>query len=64
MRTNFDIYQLIEASPGGLLDSDGIICSLVSDSTLAWLIKYIYCWNLQFLNNVMINKTNVLIPQI
>ena len=24
---------------------------------------YIYYWNLQFLNNVIINKTNVILPQ-
>jgi hypothetical protein len=28
-----------------------------------WFIRYIYNWNLQFLNNVSINKTNVLLPQ-
>jgi hypothetical protein len=26
-------------------------------------IKYIYYWNIQFLNNVMINKTQILPPQ-
>jgi hypothetical protein len=64
MRTKLDIYHLVDASPDGLLVSDCIIRSLVSVSALAWLIRYIYYWNLQFLNNVMINKTNVLIPQI
>jgi hypothetical protein len=28
-----------------------------------WFIRYIYYWNLQFLNNVIINKTKVLLPQ-
>jgi hypothetical protein len=63
MRTKFDNYHLVGASPDGLLVSDCIIRSVVSDSALAWLIRYMYYWNLQFLNNVMINKTNVLIPQ-
>jgi hypothetical protein len=26
-------------------------------------LRYIYYWNLQFLNNVIINKTKVLLPQ-
>ena len=63
MRTKFDIYHLVDASPDGLLVSDCIIRSVVSASALAWLIRYIYYSNLQFLNNVMINKTNVLILQ-
>jgi hypothetical protein len=54
---------LVDASPDGLLVSDCIIRSVVSDSALPWLIRYMYYSNLQFLNNVMINKTNVLIPQ-
>ena len=28
-----------------------------------WFIRYIYYWNLQFLNNVIINKTKVFLPQ-
>jgi hypothetical protein len=32
-------------------------------SALTWFIIYIYYWNLQFLNNVSINKTKVLLPQ-
>jgi hypothetical protein len=28
-----------------------------------WFIRYIYYWNLHFLNNVIINKTKVLLPQ-
>ena len=42
MRTKLDIYHLVDASPDGLLVSDCIIRSLVSVSTLAWLIRYIY----------------------
>ena len=32
-------------------------------SALTWFIRYIYYWNLQFLNNVIINETKVLLPQ-
>jgi hypothetical protein len=32
---------------------------VVSFSELTWLIRYIYFWNLQFLNNVIITKTKV-----
>ena len=35
---------------------------VVSVWTLTWFIRYIHCWNLQFLNNVIINKTKVLLP--
>jgi hypothetical protein len=56
MRTKFDIYHLVDASPDELLVSDCIIRSVVSTSPLTWLLRYIYYWNLQFLNNEMINK--------
>ena len=62
MRTKFDNYHLVDASPDGLLVSDCIIRSVVNVSALAWLKRYMYYSNLQFLNNVMINETNVLIP--
>jgi hypothetical protein len=29
-----------------------------------WFIIYIYYWILQFINNVIINKTKVLLPQV
>jgi hypothetical protein len=35
----------------------------VSASALTWFVRYIYYGNLQFLNNVIINKTEVLLPQ-
>ena len=34
-----------------------------SASSLTWFIRYIYYWNLQVLNNVIINKTKILLPQ-
>ena len=54
-------FNLVDTSAGGLLVHDNIICSEVSVSTL---VRYIiYFWNLQFINNVIIIKTNVLISQ-
>jgi hypothetical protein len=43
-------------SPGGLLVPDGISHQLVSVSSLTSFIRYIYYWNLQFLNNEIIIK--------
>ena len=31
--------------------------------TLTWFIRYIYYWNLQFLNHIITNETKVLRPQ-
>jgi hypothetical protein len=31
------------------------LTSIVSTSALTWFIRYVYYWNLQFLNNVIIN---------
>jgi hypothetical protein len=42
---------------------EDIFRPVVSASALTWFIIYIYYWNLQFLNNVIINKTKVLLPQ-
>ena len=43
---------------------EGIIVPVVMVSVLTSLIIYIYHWNLQFLNNVIIIKTKVLLPQV
>ena len=40
-----------------------IIRHVVSVSALTWFIRNIYYWNIQFLNNVIIIKTKVLLPQ-
>jgi hypothetical protein len=40
----------------------GIIRPVVSVSALPWFIRYIYCWNLTFLNNVIIKKENECLP--
>jgi hypothetical protein len=60
----FYYYHWVDTSAGGLLVLEGIIRPVVSASGLTWFIRYIYFWNLQFLNNVIINKTKVLLPQV
>ena len=60
----FCYYHWIDSSAGGLSVTEGIIRPVVSASELTWFIIYIYYWNLQFLNNVIINKTKVLLPQV
>ena len=58
-----DINDWVNTSAGGVFVSQGIIRPVVSASALTWFIRYIYYWNLQFLNNVSINKTKVLLLQ-
>ena len=58
-----DIYDWVNTSAGGVLVPESIIRPVVSASALTWYIRYIYYWKLQFLNNVIINKTKVLLPQ-
>jgi hypothetical protein len=41
---------------------EDIIHPVVRVSALTWFIRYIYYWNLQFLNNVIIINTKVLLP--
>ena len=53
----------VNTSSGGLMVPEGIIHPVVSTSELTWFIRYIYYWNLQFLHNAIINKTQVLLPQ-
>jgi hypothetical protein len=46
------------SSSCGLSDPEGIIHPLLNVSThFTWFIRYIYYWNLQFLNNVIIIDT-------
>ena len=59
-----DIYDWVNTSSGGVFVPQGIIRPVVSASALTWFIRYIYYWNLQFLNNVIINKTKVLFPEV
>jgi hypothetical protein len=56
-------YYWVDTSAGGLQVPEGIIRPVVGASALTWFIRYIYYWNLQFLNNLIINKTKVLLPQ-
>jgi hypothetical protein len=37
--------------------------SMLSLSALTWLIRYIIYWNLELLNNVIINKTKIPLTQ-
>ena len=46
-----------------LVEWGDIIRPVVSILAQAWSIRYIYYWNLQFLNNAIIIKTKVLLPQ-
>jgi hypothetical protein len=50
----------VDTSAGEILAPDGITRSVVSASALTRFIRYIYYLNLQFLNNVVIDKTKVL----
>ena len=43
---------------------EGITHHVVRTLALTWFIRYICYCNLQFLNNVIINKTKVLLPQV
>jgi hypothetical protein len=52
----------VDTSAGGLLVPEDSIRPIVSTSALIWFIIYVYYWNLQLLNNVIINKTKVLLP--
>ena len=59
----FYYYHWVDTSAGELFVTEGIIRPVVSASAPTWFIRYIYFLNLQFLNNVIINKTKVLIGQ-
>ena len=50
-------YHCVDISTGGILVPEGIIRPVVSASELTWFIRYIYYWNLQFLNNAIFNQT-------
>jgi hypothetical protein len=56
-------YQWVDTSNGVILVPEVIIRPVVSASALIWVIEYIYYWSLQFLNNVIINKTMVLLSE-
>ena len=58
----FYYYHWVDTSVGELLVPEGNICPVVSASALTWFIRYIHYWYLQFLNNVIINKTKILLP--
>jgi hypothetical protein len=51
----FFYCHCVDTSAGWLLVSEGIIRPVVVASARTWLIRYIYYWYLQFINNVNIN---------
>jgi hypothetical protein len=56
--TQFDIYVSITITES-IYVPNGIIRPVDSVSALAWVIRYIHDWNLQFLNDIIIIKTTV-----
>jgi hypothetical protein len=61
--SSLGFYHWVDTSVGGLLVPEGIVHSVVWASPLTWFIRYIYYWNLLFLNNMIINETKVVFPQ-
>ena len=61
--SSLGFYHWVDTSVSGLLVPGGIIYSVVWASPRTWFIRYIYYWNLLFLNNVIINETKVVFPQ-
>jgi hypothetical protein len=59
----FYYTRWVDITAGVLLVPEGIIHPVITVSALTWFIRYIYYWNLQLLNNVIIIKTKVLLPQ-
>ena len=59
----FYCYHWVDTTAGGISVQECSIRPVVSASALPRFIRYIYYWNLHFLNNVIINKTKVLLPQ-
>ena len=57
----FYYYHWFDTSAGELLVTEGIIRPVVNASALKWFIRSIYYWNVQFLNNVNIDKAKVLL---
>ena len=52
----FYYYQWVGTSGGRLLAPEGIIRPVVSVLALTWFIRYIYYYNLRFLENVNVIK--------
>jgi hypothetical protein len=66
--TKFDIYVFITITGSipllGTISPRGYHSPSSQCFELTWFIRYIYYWNLQFPNNVIINKTKILLPQV
>jgi hypothetical protein len=62
----FNYFHCVDTSAGALLVPDGIICPVVSASTLTWFIKYILSKFTVLKSYVIIIKAKVrliLLPQ-
>ena len=57
------IFTRVSSTAGEQLVPDGIFCPVVSYLALTWFFRYIFDWNLQSLNHVIIIKTKVLFLQ-
>ena len=55
------VLDFVYQKAGGHYFPEAMIRQVVSASALTCFNRYIYYYNLQFLNNVMINKTKVLL---
>jgi hypothetical protein len=62
-----DIYVIVkiwvDTSDSRLLIPGWIILPVDFVSALTWFMRYVYYWYLQFLNNVIIIKIKILLPQ-
>jgi hypothetical protein len=62
--STFYYNRWADTSAGRLLvPAECIMWPVISVSALTWFIRYIFYWNLQFPNHVIIIKTKVLFPQ-
>jgi undecaprenyl pyrophosphate phosphatase UppP len=59
----YGLLDILDTTAGGLLVPK-VSATVVSALALIWFIRYIRYRNLQFLNYVIIIKTNILLPQI
>ena len=51
------MYNCVDSAAGKLL-----VRPVVWASAQTWFIRYIFYWNLQFLHNIIINKTKEILP--
>jgi hypothetical protein len=56
-------YDWVDASPDRLFVPESTIHPVDGVSPPTWFLRYIYYWNLQFLNYMIINQTNINLPR-